>query len=63
VADENKDDMLLKLASFRVERRKERRQLEWRFTAALWAALAGAIYKGFCFPWWPFLVACPQPLI
>ena len=56
MVDENKDDMLMKLANFRAERRKERRQLEWRFTAAVWAALAGAIYKGFCFPWWPFVV-------
>ena len=52
--DENKDD-LLKLANFRAERRHERRQLEWRFTASLWAALAAAIYKGLCFPPWPFV--------
>jgi hypothetical protein len=56
LADESKDEMLIKLANFRAARRNERRELEWRLTVAVWAALAGAIYKGICFPWWPFVV-------
>jgi hypothetical protein len=56
VTEQSKDKLLMELANFRAERRKERRQLEWRFTAALWAGLAGAIYKGFCFPLLPFVV-------
>jgi hypothetical protein len=52
VADE-RADVLMKLADFRVARRHERRQLEWRFSIAVWAALGGLIFKGFSLPCWP----------
>jgi hypothetical protein len=55
VSDEIEDDndTLMKLANFRAARRHERRQLEWRFSIAVWAALGGLIFKGFSLPCWP----------
>ncbi len=58
MADEIKydEDMLIKLANFRSARRNDRRQLEWRFSVAVWAVLGGLILKGFSLPCWPLPV-------
>jgi hypothetical protein len=57
--DLDQRDTFIKLASFRMDMRKERRQLEWRLTVAFWAVLVGVvfIYRSLCFPWsqlWSF---------
>ena len=43
-------DVLMQIANFRLDRWKNRREHEWRISAALWALLAAAIYKDIPFP-------------
>jgi hypothetical protein len=43
--DKDRADLLMKLADFRMERIKSRRDHEWKVTVALWALLAAGIAK------------------
>src|SRR5262245_5775213 len=41
--DKDRFDAFMKLADFRMDVRRERRQLQWRLSLGLWIALAGGM--------------------